>query len=176
MVNWKDFISSIWCLEVVDLSEKDVYITFNLATKHGKRLSLFLVVYHSWNVGSTKLILLSNVLKFSKKQKKFSKNSIYLYIGLFDWTRWALFSPPMRTLMKNNEHSKTIICINNLIPKPFLTHSWPNFDPIPNHFSFKCPYTYTLDIFSCLFSTCTREWSKQIIKITKDENSYHLCS
>jgi hypothetical protein len=67
MVSWKDFIGSILCLEVVDLSEKDVYITSNLATKHGKRLSLFLVAYHSWNVDSTKLILLSNMLKFSKK-------------------------------------------------------------------------------------------------------------
>jgi hypothetical protein len=33
-------------------------------------------------------------------------NCIYLYIGLFDWTRWALHSPPMHTLMKNNEHPK----------------------------------------------------------------------
>jgi hypothetical protein len=31
-------------------------------------------------------------------------NSIYLYIGLFDWIMWAMFSPPMHTLMKNNEH------------------------------------------------------------------------
>jgi hypothetical protein len=32
---------------------------------------------------------------------------IFLYNGLFDWTRWAMFSPPMHTLMKNNEHPKT---------------------------------------------------------------------
>ncbi len=63
---------------------------------------------------------------------------------------------------------KPIICINILIPKLFLTHS--------RFFSSKCLYTYTLDIFSCLFSTCTREWSKLIINITKDENNYHLCS
>jgi hypothetical protein len=42
-------------------------------------------------------------------------------------------------------------------------------------FSFKCLYTYTLDIFSCLFSARTREWSKLVIKTTKGENSYHLC-
>ncbi len=30
-----------------------------------------------------------------------------LYIGLFDWIRWAIFSPPMHTLMKYNEHPKT---------------------------------------------------------------------
>jgi hypothetical protein len=48
---------------------------------------------------------------------------------------------------------------------------------ISDCFSFKCPYTYILDIFSCLFSTCcTKEWSKLVIKITKGENSYHLCS
>jgi len=35
------------------------------------------------------------------------KKLIYLYIGLFDWTRWAMFSPLMHTLMKNNEHPKT---------------------------------------------------------------------
>ncbi len=34
-------------------------------------------------------------------------NSIYLYIGLFDWIRWAMSSPPMHTLMINNEHPKT---------------------------------------------------------------------
>ncbi len=69
---------------------------------------------------------------------------------------------------------KPIICINILIHEPFLTHSWPNFWL----FSFKCLYTYnyTLDIFSYLFYTWTIwEWSKLVIKITKDENSYHLC-
>jgi len=59
---------------------------------------------------------------------------------------------------------KPIICINW-----FLNCFWL--------FSFKYSYTYTLDIFSCLFSTCTREWFKLVIRIlTKCENSYHLCS
>jgi hypothetical protein len=71
-------------------------------------------------------------------------------------------------LWKIMNTQKPIICINILILEPSLTHS--------EFFSFKCPYTYTLDIFSCLFSTCTREWSKLIIKTTKGENSYHLCS
>jgi hypothetical protein len=53
-----------------------------------------------------------------------------------------------------------------------LNHSLPN----SWFFPFKRPYTCTLDTFSCLFSTCTREWSKLVIKITKGENSYHLCS
>ncbi len=35
------------------------------------------------------------------------KKSIYLYISLFDWIRWAMCSPPMHTFMKNNEHLKT---------------------------------------------------------------------
>jgi hypothetical protein len=34
---------------------------------------------------------------------------------------------------------------------------------------------HILDIYFCLFSTCTREWSKSVIKTTKGENSYHLC-
>ncbi len=58
----------------------------------------------------------------------------------------------------------------------FLTHSWPHVWPNSWLFSFKCPYTYTIDIFSCLFSTCTREWSKLVINTTKCENSCHLCS
>jgi len=76
-----------------------------------------------------------------------------------------MFTPPMHTLIENNEHLETIICINILILEPFLTF-----------FSFKCPYTYTLNMYFCLFNTCIREWSKLVIKITKDENSYHLCS
>jgi hypothetical protein len=32
------------------------------------------------------------------------------------------------------------------------------------------------DFFSCLFSICTRNGSKLIIKTTKGENFYHLCS
>jgi hypothetical protein len=32
-----------------------------------------------------------------------------------------------------------------------LDHSWPD----SWFFSFKCPYNYTLDIFSCLFCKCT---------------------
>jgi hypothetical protein len=67
---------------------------------------------------------------------------------------------------------KHLICINILIIEPFLTH----LNPIPNLFIFKCPYTYTIDIFSCLFSTCIREWSKLVIKALKGENNYHLCS
>jgi hypothetical protein len=74
--------------------------------------------------------------------------------------------PPMHTLMKNNDIQKRIICINILIPKPFLTQ-------FLIFFSFKCPYT--LDIFSYLYSTCTREWSKLVIKTTNGENNYHLC-
>jgi hypothetical protein len=46
--------------------------------------------------------ILVNLLSQFKKW-----NFIYLYIGLFDWTRGTLFSPPMHTLMKNNEHPKT---------------------------------------------------------------------
>ncbi len=53
-----------------------------------------------------------------------------------------------------------------------MNYSYPN----SWFFSFKCPYIYTLDILSCLFKTCTREWSKLVIKTTKGENSYHLCS
>jgi hypothetical protein len=60
-----------------------------------------------------------------------------------------------------NTH-KHIICINILI----LDYSWPILDPIPNFSLLKCPYIYIIDIFSCLFSTCTREWSKVIIKTT----------
>jgi hypothetical protein len=78
-------------------------------------------------------------------------------------------SPLMHTFMNTQ---KCITCINILIPKPFLTHFWPNYWL----FSFKCPYNYTLDIFSCLFNTCTRKWSKLVIKTTTGENSYHSCS
>jgi hypothetical protein len=66
---------------------------------------------------------------------------------------------------------------NSLVPNSnaltfwFLNHSWP----IPDFFSFKCPYIYTLDIFSYLLNTCTREWPKLVIKTTNSENSYHLC-
>ncbi len=42
-------------------------------------------------------------LKPNFKKKKF----IYLYIGLFDWTRWVMFSPSMHTFLKINEHPKT---------------------------------------------------------------------
>jgi hypothetical protein len=64
---------------------------------------------------------------------------------------------------------KPIICINIFISKPFITQ-------FSIFFSFKCPYAYKLDIFSCLFNRCIREWSKIVIKITKGENNYHLCS
>jgi hypothetical protein len=64
---------------------------------------------------------------------------------------------------------KPIICINIiLILEPFLIQLLS--------FLKKCPYTYTLDFFSFLFSTCTKEWSKPVIKIIKGENSYHLHS
>jgi len=63
---------------------------------------------------------------------------------------------------------KPIRCINILILEPFLTQ-------FMTFFSFKCFHIYTLVIFSCLFSACTREWSKLVIKTTKGENSYHLC-
>ncbi len=66
---------------------------------------------------------------------------------------------------------KCITCINIFIPKPLLTHYWPNYWL----FSFKYPYIYALYVFSCLFNTCTREWSKLVIRTTKGENSYHLC-
>jgi hypothetical protein len=66
---------------------------------------------------------------------------------------------------------KCITCINIFIPKPFLTHYWAKYWL----FSFKYPYIYALDVFSCLFNTCTREWSKLVIRTTKGENSYHLC-
>jgi hypothetical protein len=46
---------------------------------------------------------------------------------------------------------------------------------IPNFFNFKCPYTYTLNIFSIYFVHAQGKWSKLVIRITKDENSYHLC-
>jgi hypothetical protein len=46
---------------------------------------------------------------------------MYLYIGLFDWTRWAMFSPPMHKFVKVMNTQKPIICINILIPEPFLT-------------------------------------------------------
>jgi hypothetical protein len=64
---------------------------------------------------------------------------------------------------------KPIICINILILNPFFTQ-------FLTFLKIKCPYTYTLVIFSCLFNTYTREWSELTIKIKKDENSYHLCS
>jgi hypothetical protein len=36
------------------------------------------------------------------------KNKILsIHIGLFDWIRWIMFSPPMHTLMKNYERPKT---------------------------------------------------------------------
>jgi hypothetical protein len=60
----------------VNLSEKDVYIPSNLATKHGKRLSLFVVVYHSFCVKENESfeILFLNILVI---QKEFSKLNNY---------------------------------------------------------------------------------------------------
>ncbi len=52
----------------------------------------------------------------------FYKSSIYLYIGLFDWTTWAMFSPPMHTLMKNND------------PKTYNMHWHFDSQTIPNLF------------------------------------------
>jgi hypothetical protein len=37
------------------------------------------------------------------------QNFIYLYISLFDCTRWVMCSSPTHTLMKNNEHPQTNI-------------------------------------------------------------------
>jgi hypothetical protein len=71
-------------------------------------------------------------------------------------------------LWKIMNTQKRIICINILIHDPFLTQFLI--------FLKRCPYTYTLNIFSYLFRTCTREWSKLVIKTTNGENSYHLCS
>ncbi len=56
-----------------------------------------------------------------------------------------------------------------------MNNYWPIHDPVPNFFLLTV-LTYTLHIFSCLFSTCTREWSKLVFKTTKGENNYHLCS
>jgi len=66
---------------------------------------------------------------------------------------------------------KHIICINILI-------SWTIRDlyltKLLIFIFFKCPYIYTLYVY--IYSTCTREWSKLVIKTTNGENSYHLCS
>jgi len=93
---------------------------------------------------------------------------MYLYIGLFDWTRWTMFSPPMHKFMKNNEHLK----IYNM-HKHF--DSWTISNPIID-FLKKMSLHLHIRFFSCLFNTWTREWSKLIIKIKQDENNYHLCS
>ncbi len=53
----------------------------------------------------------------------------------------------------------------------FLNHSWLVLD-----FFLLNVFTLTLDIFSYLFITCTRKWSKRIIKTINGGNSYHLCS
>ncbi len=71
----------------------------------------------------------------------------FLILDSLNVRLWGLWAPWL----------KPIICINILIPEPFLTQ-------FLTFFSFKCPYTYTLDIFSYLFNTCRREWSKLIIK------------
>jgi len=63
---------------------------------------------------------------------------------------------------------KPIICINILILKPFLTHLFIYLK--------KNLYTYTLDFFHVYLIHGQGNDKKIVLKITKDENNYHLCS
>jgi hypothetical protein len=52
-----------------------------------------------------------------------------------------------------------------------MNHSWPNYWL----FFYRCPYTYTIDLFFLLILYMHKEWSKLVIKTTRGENSYCLC-
>jgi hypothetical protein len=73
----------------------------------------------------------NHLAKIIRKLDPIFKIKFHLLIHWFIWLDSVkIFSPPIHTFMKNNEHPKTykvIICINILIFEPFLTHYWPNF-------------------------------------------------
>jgi hypothetical protein len=65
-----------------------------------------------------------------------------------------MFSPPMHTFIKKNEHPKLIICINILILESFLTH-----------------FITTLTLGSWLNVECKHPWGQE--NVFKCETHFH---